>query len=224
MNNVDKWFKIRMEIWSICIIGFIILTLSMQAVENSKLRSEREYLRARLFVTMQINKESEKVIQIQKHIHSLYEMEISGLRQQTEMLRVDRYISKINTVLTTENRWRIVQAVYHCSSKSELDPLFTLAVMEQESRFDIHARSEKDARGLMQLLVSTAKDLGVKEKNIYNIEQNICGGARYLARHLVRYQGEQTAALQRYYGGGSPLEYSKPVLVRYEKIKRKVRR
>ena len=52
------------------------------------------------------------------------------------------------------------------------------AQMYQESHFNPKARSHADARGLMQLTRSTAKSLGVK--NIFNPEQNINGGVKYL--------------------------------------------
>lgn len=222
--TIDERYKSIMAMWIIGIISWALLTLFMQASDNSSLRSEREYLRTRLFIEMDLRSEVQKTVELQKQIHVLYEAEIWLLRQQMEMSRVSQYIAKVNPSLSIETRTRIVQAAYHCSAQVELDPLFTLAVMEQESRFNVYAKSIKGALGLMQLMPRTAtKELGIPIKQIYDIELNVCGGAAYLARHLKTHEGDQRAALRRYYGGGEPAEYSQPVLMRYEHIQRRVR-
>ncbi|MEM9159796.1 MAG: transporter substrate-binding domain-containing protein [Verrucomicrobiota bacterium] len=53
----------------------------------------------------------------------------------------------------------------------------------QESRLDQNARSAAGAVGIMQLLPSTAADLGLDP---YDAEQNIHGGARYMAQIVER--------------------------------------
>jgi membrane-bound lytic murein transglycosylase F len=50
----------------------------------------------------------------------------------------------------------------------------------QESAFDPNATSWAGARGLMQLMTSTAQQVGVSINNIYNPEENIRGGVKYL--------------------------------------------
>lgn len=222
--TIDERYKSIMAMWLIGIISWTLLTLFMQASDNSSLRSEREYLRTRLFVEMNLRSEVQKTVELQKQIHVLYETEIWLLRQQMEMSRVSQYIAKVNPSLSIETRTRIVQAAYHCSARVELDPLFILAVMEQESRFNVYAKSVKGALGLMQLMPRTAtKELGIPIRQIYDIELNVCGGTAYLARHLKAHDGDQRAALRRYYGGGESWEYASPVLVRYENIQRRVR-
>lgn len=54
------------------------------------------------------------------------------------------------------------------------------AQVAQESRFDPRARSFAGARGLLQLMPRTAKEMGVR--NSANPEQNLAGGVRYLAQ------------------------------------------
>lgn len=224
-EQLEQKFKMAMVVWATLLVSWVLLALSMQAANIVKLTSERTYLRERLFTEMSLRQASERAIERQTQLHSVYEQEIVSLKLQAEMLRVDSYIAKVNRSLPQETRWRIVLAVYNCAAIERVDPVLGLAVMEQESRFKPQARSVKDARGLMQLLPSTAvNELGIPISQIYSIETNICGGLAYLSRHLRRYDGVQTAALQRYYGGGEEWEYPRPVLDRYQRILKEVRR
>jgi soluble lytic murein transglycosylase-like protein len=53
------------------------------------------------------------------------------------------------------------------------------AIIQRESNWQPWAVSPKGAKGLMQLMPTTARRLGVRDS--CNIEQNISGGVRYLA-------------------------------------------
>lgn len=81
-----------------------------------------------------------------------------------------------------------------------------LAVGWQESGFRQSARSPAGAIGVMQLMPSTARSLGVDP---YDVEANIMGGSRYLAAQLEAFGDEKKAtgaynagpgAVQRYDG------------------------
>ena len=52
------------------------------------------------------------------------------------------------------------------------------AIIQRESNWQPCAVSPKGAKGLMQLMPTTARRLGVRDS--CNIEQNISGGVRYL--------------------------------------------
>lgn len=52
----------------------------------------------------------------------------------------------------------------------------------QESTFDPKAYSWAGARGLMQIMPSTAASLGLREADMYNPEANIAAAARYLVK------------------------------------------
>lgn len=73
------------------------------------------------------------------------------------------------------------------------------SVMEVESHFDAKAISPKNARGLMQLLPETAARLGVKD--IFDPQQNIEAGTRYLKELLQLYNNNLTLALAAYNAG-----------------------
>lgn len=83
-------------------------------------------------------------------------------------------------------------------------PELIKAVMHVESCFDRRAVSRVGARGLMQLMPETAAMLGVK--NSFDAEQNIAGGARYLAMMRRRYPHNWQLVLAAYNAGPGAVE------------------
>jgi len=80
-----------------------------------------------------------------------------------------------------------------------LDAGLVMAVVAVESGFRTDAVSPKGAQGLMQLMPSTAADLGVG--NAFDPAQNLDGGTRHLGSLLSLYGGDVTKALAAYNAG-----------------------
>ena len=80
--------------------------------------------------------------------------------------------------------------------KYGLDYNLVRAVVWAESNFDPNCVSSAGAMGLMQLMPGTAASLGVADA--FDPEQNIDGGARYLASRLELYEGDVMRALAAY--------------------------
>lgn len=73
------------------------------------------------------------------------------------------------------------------------------AVISVESCFDPKAVSSVGARGLMQLMPSTAKHFGIVD--LFNPQANLQAGVRYLARLIKLYNGDLRLALAAYNAG-----------------------
>jgi soluble lytic murein transglycosylase-like protein len=86
-----------------------------------------------------------------------------------------------------------------------LDPYLILSVMRQESGFNRNALSPKGASGLMQLMPATASRFGVR--NIFDVRENILGGAKYLRWLLDRFSGDVRLALAGYNAGEGAVEF-----------------
>jgi hypothetical protein len=110
-----------------------------------------------------------------------------------------------------------------------LDPKLLHAIAKVESNYNPRAVSPKGALGVMQLIPSTARIVGVSDP--FDPRENIHGGARYL-RYLLDKFGDLTLALAAYnagpkaveaYGGIPPYaetqRYVRSVLSLYQRLK-----
>ena len=93
--------------------------------------------------------------------------------------------------------------------RNAVDPLLLYSIMHQESTFKRNALSPKGASGLMQLMPPTARRFGVSK--IWDPQQNIEGGARYM-RFLLDQFGDVQLALAGYNAGeGAVMKYGNRV-------------
>lgn len=95
------------------------------------------------------------------------------------------------------------------SEKFNIDKQLLSAVIAQESAGNQFAVSKAGAKGLMQLMDSTAAELGVS--NPFSPEMNIMGGAAYLRFLLDKYNGNEDLALASYNAGPSAVDKYKGI-------------
>lgn len=103
---------------------------------------------------------------------------------------------KSGVTVGNEEMNRIFEAA---SEKYQVPIALLKAVAKAESDFNPNVVSSSGAMGVMQLMPETAKGLGVSEP--FDVEQNIMGGARYLADKLAMYDGNVELALAAYNAG-----------------------
>lgn len=85
------------------------------------------------------------------------------------------------------------------SSKYGVSVSLIKAMIHTESNFNPRAVSSMGARGLLQLMPGTAKDLGVTDS--FNPQENIMGGVRYFGQQMKTFDGDIRLSLAAYNAG-----------------------
>jgi len=98
--------------------------------------------------------------------------------------------------------------VYKYSSKRNLEPAFVYGIIRRESAFNSQARSPVGARGLMQLMPATAKQVSKQlrlrppsRQDLYTPSFNINLGSKYIGDMLNKFNGHRALASAAYNAG-----------------------
>jgi soluble lytic murein transglycosylase-like protein len=98
------------------------------------------------------------------------------------------------------NRINKYEDIINQASKTYgVDTNIIKSVILAESAGNARAQSSTKAKGLMQLMDSTARSLGVN--NVWDPKENIFGGTKYLSGLLRQYNGNLKLALAAYNAG-----------------------
>jgi soluble lytic murein transglycosylase-like protein len=101
--------------------------------------------------------------------------------------------------IPTSGNEELDRIIFEAGANQGVDPRFIHAVIWQESKYDINARSHAGAQGLMQLMPATAKRFGCDDPN--DPVSNIKAGTKYLSWLLKRFSGNVELALAGYNAG-----------------------
>ncbi len=98
--------------------------------------------------------------------------------------------------------------VYKYSEEFNIDPLLIFAFIKAESNFNEKVVSKSNAKGLMQLIESTAKETAKNTKiefkeneTLFNPEENIYLGIKYFDKLLSYYNENYSLAVCAYNAG-----------------------
>lgn len=123
------------------------------------------------------------------------------------------------------NSSSIEEIVHHYARQHRIDPFLVFAVIKAESNGNPNAVSHAGARGLMQLMPGTARELGVRD--IFDPAENVAGGTQYLSKLLTLYKGDVNMALAGYnagpgnvrkYGGVPPFDETREYIKRVNRF------
>lgn len=101
-------------------------------------------------------------------------------------------------------RAEIHEMLAHSGASHDIDTDLLASVMKAESGGQVRAVSRTGARGLMQLMPSTATEMGVQDA--FRPDQNIAGGTAYLDALLTRYHDNLALALAAYNAGPAAVD------------------
>lgn len=101
-----------------------------------------------------------------------------------------------------EDFYRYDATIVEAATTYGLDPVFIKAILEAESSYSPRVVSHAGAQGVVQLMPSTAKRLGVK--NPFDPFEAIWGAAAHLRRTADAFQTQNMVVLAGAYNAGDP--------------------
>lgn len=94
------------------------------------------------------------------------------------------------------------------SARNNIDPYLVMGIIKTESRFNRYATSNKNAKGLMQIMDTTAIDINKEinivndiNDNLYDENVNIALGCKYFSNLIKKYNGNYYLAICAYNAG-----------------------
>jgi soluble lytic murein transglycosylase-like protein len=94
------------------------------------------------------------------------------------------------------------------AKKYDADPTLVLSIMREESRFNPRAKSQAAARGLLQFIITTARDIGrdvglvdVQPEDLYDPVVIVRLGAKYISELTKTFGGDRYKAAAAYNAG-----------------------
>lgn len=111
-----------------------------------------------------------------------------------------RFFGILDLMKTEDEGFTVYRPVINNYSKEyNVPPALVAAMIKVESDFRPHLVSPAGASGLMQLMPDTARALDVI--NVFNPNENIRGGAKYIRSLLDQFRGNVTLAVAAYNAG-----------------------
>lgn len=145
----------------------------------------------------------------------------SGPLKPLVMQSVTGSTQPADSMMSTTGNPKYDELIKLSAARNGIDPNLIVAVMRQESGFNLRARSYKGASGLMQLMPGTARRFGVE--NIYDPAENIEGGAKYLRFLLDTFNGDVNLVLAGYNAGENAVIRSGYQIPRYRETQNYVK-
>jgi len=105
---------------------------------------------------------------------------------------------------STPTRQEMHQMLAHAGAAHNIDADLLASVVRAESGGHVRAVSRTGAQGLMQLMPTTASNMGVHDS--FQPEENIAGGTAYLDQLLTRYHNNIALALAAYNAGPAAVD------------------
>lgn len=109
----------------------------------------------------------------------------------------------LKKILYPLNHFEIVKQE---ASKNNLDPYLIMSIIKTESGFKKYATSKKEAKGLMQIMDSTASEIKSNindnfSEDLYDENVNIALGCKYFSNLVNKYNGNYYLAICAYNAG-----------------------
>lgn len=134
--------------------------------------------------------------EIYQYVDAKGTIALTNVPSDARYRRVDLHSNRLHPVMSEQE---LEPMISRFSREHHIHPALIRAVIKAESDFDPLAVSRAGAVGLMQLMPQTAIRFDVRD--LYNPEDNIGGGTKYLRQLLDRFRGNLPLALAAYNAG-----------------------
>jgi soluble lytic murein transglycosylase-like protein len=188
---MNKNILISLQGFALC--GLLVWALYLQ--------DERDWLREAYYSSLGLANQAVTLAESAAGIAERYEAEVRTLRREQVKGRITAYIQSVNPKARAND---IAEAVLTASDATGIEPAWLLAKLKQESYFNHRAVSSTGCRGLAQMCMAAAQDVGLRWEDAFKIEANVLAGAAYLRLQLDASRGDMARALYRYNGGDDP--------------------
>ncbi|MDN5940939.1 MAG: lytic transglycosylase domain-containing protein [Nitrospira sp.] len=127
---------------------------------------------------------------------------LTNVPSDSRYQKIEIESSRFNSTLSEQELEPVIRRY---SFQHRLHPALIRAVIKAESNFDPRAVSRAGAIGLMQLMPQTAVRLDVRD--MYDPDDNVGGGTKYLRQLLDRFHGNLPLALAAYNAGENAVDH-----------------
>jgi len=134
--------------------------------------------------------------EVYQYVDATGTIALTNVPSDVRYRRIDLDSTPLHMVLPERE---LAPVIARHSRQHQLHPALIRAVIKAESNFDPHAISRAGAVGLMQLMPQTAVRLDVRD--LYDPDDNVGGGTKYLRQLLDRFHGNLPLALAAYNAG-----------------------
>jgi len=142
--------------------------------------------------------------------------------RESAVQSVERELApRLKKISSSEIR-AVAEVIVDESAFGGFDPFFIVAVIEAESNFDVEAISPTGARGLMQVLPSTFREVSSAPR-MFDPVENVRAGIAYLSKLSKQFKKQERLLLAYNVGPGGAIsgiqnDYPKKVMGKYRQI------
>ncbi len=117
----------------------------------------------------------------------------------------DQFVKEIASRKDAADRRHLATEIVTAANDCQIDPDLLFSLVAVESHFNKRALSRKGARGLGQVMYSTARAVAPtiihRPADLYDVRRNLLVAGMYLRQLLIKYEGNLLAALTAYRDG-----------------------
>ncbi|MBI3018697.1 MAG: lytic transglycosylase domain-containing protein [Deltaproteobacteria bacterium] len=168
-------------------------------------------------------------------------MPMKGMASENDITILKTLIKEFSDGrISSSHSHLLAKVIYHESQKHKIDPLLVLAVIHEESSFRTRAVSPVGARGLMQIMPATGREIAstlqlrsYRHQDLFDPVRNVRMGIYYLKYLKKKFQNNKLLFLTAYNLGPNRLaalrkevpdsqlrfRYARRVLTVYEAFK-----